>query len=214
MDADEYRMHLQPVSQGEGVVDGSSIGIPMDGDAVADTSSPGGPPAPPPLPVEAPEAAPLAGSSPPAGGAAKAPKATAGSFKPGNRFGKGAGPGNVNASTHGITRFVKTGVMPKGTSYLAKQSRKLGVAIENVLIDRDGTISLTQAAAIQSVCRSETCALLAARWLAKEKDLSLADRLACLDRIAKFSKDRDAALKSLGLDARAVPKDLWKELDV
>ena len=109
-------------------------------------------------------------------------------------------PGNTNAIRHGLT----VGTLPAGCTYVTRAIAELRRALEQTVLNLRGEISLFDAATIQTTLRWERHAILAQRWLRKEKETLSADRKVFFSReIARASAERDKCLKDLGLDRRA-----------
>jgi hypothetical protein len=105
---------------------------------------------------------------------------------------EGAQPGNKNATKHGL----RASGLPKGCAYIQGQIVSFRRYVRNELAD----LSLWQEATLQSACRHETRALLAARWLRLEAgELPIKDRVALLKTISDATDKRDACLKAIGL---------------
>lgn len=116
----------------------------------------------------------------------------------------GAPEGNQNATKHGLRsgRMALSDV-PAGCSRIRAVRSKLRSALELLTLEVRGQVGVYEAALIQTACRWETHARLAARWLRIGKDLTLADKLALSKAIAYGSEKRDLCLKALGLDQQA-----------
>lgn len=109
--------------------------------------------------------------------------------------------GNKSRLTHGVRSFVETGELPAGTSYIKGKLRQFRAAVEAEVQLANGELSLYQACLIQTACRHETVAQLWQRWLRVEMEtLTIDQRLSVTQAIARASKERDAALKELGLN--------------
>lgn len=127
--------------------------------------------------------------------------------------GRSGPPGNKNALTHGWRGYLATGKLPPGSSYLRKQLTAFRKALEAGVVAKAGEVSLTSAAAIQSVVQHEAHRQLLGRWLAAAPaDLRLETRVATLDAIARAVDRRDKCLRSLDLDA-SLDGDDWAALD-
>jgi len=121
------------------------------------------------------------------------------------RCGKGSGfcgkkgrsgppKGNHNATRHGL----RASGLPPGCTYIEGQ---ISAFKRYVRAELGGTLSTWQEATLQSACRHETRALLAARWLRLEaKALTISERAKLLDCIGRASDQRDKCLMALGLD--------------
>ena len=123
---------------------------------------------------------------------------------------KGGGqPGNRNGLRHGLTG----NKLPKGCQYVENRVNNLRRQVEDALLAVKDSISLTDAAAINSVLKWERHGMLASHYLRKEGDtLSVADKLRFSEAIAKASDARDKALRMLDLDA--TPNSPWSVLTV
>ncbi len=119
--------------------------------------------------------------------------------------GKGGPPlGSQNAFRHGM----KAGKLPKGMAYIEKRTNLYRLELEGAVLDVKGSISVADAAAINTACKWERHAMLALHWIRKdsEKDvptLSANDHLRFSEAIAKASDARDRNIRLLGLDAKA-----------
>lgn len=120
---------------------------------------------------------------------------------------------NQNALKSGLYARPSLGSLPKGASYIRRDVAKLRRAIESAM--PAGVIGVNQSLLLNSVCRHESRALLAGRYLAKEGDsLPLADRLALLVLIGQATEARDKALRGLRLnDTTTLDDDPWSFLD-
>lgn len=110
-----------------------------------------------------------------------------------------APPKNRNATRHGL----RAGELPKGASYIKRECDVLRREIESAVADaHGGSVSLYQAALIQTCVRWERHAMLVQRWLRLQADtMGAATRLAYSRDIARASAERDKALLGLGLHA-------------
>ena len=110
---------------------------------------------------------------------------------------KGGPPaGNKNATRHGL----RASNLPPGCSYLEGQLTAFRRYVRTELVARDGATSTYQEAVLQSCVRHETRALLASRWLRKELDLRIDQRISLLREISHATDSRDKCLRLLGLD--------------
>jgi len=134
-----------------------------------------------------------------------APDKVAPSGKKGRR---GAPRDNRNNMRHGL----RGSKLPKGCKYIEHRVNALRRQVEDALMATKGSISITDAAAVNSILKWERHGLLAAHWLRHQVDtLSALERLKFSEAIAKASDNRDKALRSLGIDAKPVP---WAALTV
>jgi hypothetical protein len=114
-----------------------------------------------------------------------------------NGTGKRAAGGAGNAIRHGM----RGGQLPPGCKYIEHRVNSLRRQVETAVIALKKEISITDAAAINSILKWERHGLLAAHWLRKEADkLSASDRLRFSEAIAKASDQRDRNIRLLGLD--------------
>ncbi len=113
--------------------------------------------------------------------------------------------GNTNSIRHGLL----SGKMPKGCQYVENRMNSFRRQLEAEVIVVHGSVSIVQAASINTAVKWERHGMLAQRWLRLEcDDLKPADKLAFSREIAKASTERDKALAQLGLDAP--PKAPWE----
>jgi len=113
-----------------------------------------------------------------------------------------APPKNRNATRHGLV----AGQLPKGAAYIKRECDTLRRSIEEaVAASHSGSVTLYQAALIQTCIRWERHAMLVQRWLRLQCDtMDAATRLAYSRDIARASAERDKALLGLGLDSTDV----------
>lgn len=117
--------------------------------------------------------------------------------KPGR---SGPPAGNANGMRHGL----KAGKLPKDAKYIEVRLNIFRRNLEEAVLAVKETISLPDAAAIQTAMRWERHAALAQRWLTKEgATLKPVDRLAFSREIARASGERDKAISMLKLDRDA-----------
>jgi hypothetical protein len=115
---------------------------------------------------------------------------------------------NQNATRHGM----RGSKLPPGCKYIELQVNSLRRQIEEAVMAAKGEITITDAAAINSILKWERHGKLANHWLRKECDkLSASDRLRFSEAIAKASDYRDRNIRLLGLD-RDQHDDLMQEL--
>ncbi len=115
--------------------------------------------------------------------------------KPGRK--RGAQADNRNAIRHGL----KAGQLPADAKYIEVRLNIFRRKLEDAVLAERDTVTLQDAARIQSVLRWERHAALAQRWLTKAgDDLKPVDRLKFSEAIAKASTERDKALAGLKLD--------------
>jgi hypothetical protein len=109
---------------------------------------------------------------------------------------------NRNAYRHGLA----CGKLGKGQQYIEKRVNALRREIEDAVLASKGEISRPASWAINTAMKWEAYAMRAADYLRKKGDaLSPADQLRFAEAIPKASERRDAALRSLGLDAPQQP---------
>ncbi len=118
---------------------------------------------------------------------------------------------NRNAVRHGL----RAGQLPKGASYIKRETDVLRRIIEDAVAALDGgNVSLYHAGVVQSCIRWERHAMLSQRWLRLEAgDLTPDQRLAFSRDIARASTERDKCLRELGLNVKP-NSDPWALLDV
>ena len=114
--------------------------------------------------------------------------------------------GNSNRLSHGCHRFLTSGQLPKGCSYIRRQLNQLRTAIEARIVEKQGTVTITQAAVCQTALRHEAVCQLLLRYLrladkGNGESLTFDQRLTALKTIANHSDRRDLCLKDLRLDA-------------
>jgi len=111
-------------------------------------------------------------------------------------------PVNRGWVRHGLA----CGKLPKGCEYVERRINAFRLQLEQAVMQAKGTVSIADAAAINSACKWERHGMLATRWLRQEMDnLSAADRLRFSAEIAKASDRRDKAIRALGLDKKPDP---------
>ena len=114
---------------------------------------------------------------------------------------RGGQPGNMNHVRHGFF----AGKLPEHLEYIEKRVNSLRLQIEQKLLELNGEVTLTEAAAINSAIKWERHGVLANHWLrSEEATMSATDRLKYSEAIAKASDARDRAIARLKLD----PQDL------
>jgi len=108
--------------------------------------------------------------------------------------------GNQNAAKHGLRRM-NLNELPRGCGRIRSERAKLRTALESLVLEVRGRFGVYEAAVIQTACRWETHAQLAARWLRKMAgELTPEQRLTFSREVARASSERDRCLKLLGLD--------------
>lgn len=113
--------------------------------------------------------------------------------------------GSQNAFRHGLV----AGKLPPRLGFVEIKANIFRRKLEASVLDVKGTISLTDAACINSACKWERHGQLALYWLTKEAEtMPVAERLRFSEAAAKASDARDKAIKALGLDTPAEPKKL------
>jgi hypothetical protein len=142
-----------------------------------------------------------------------------------NDDGRGAPAGNRNRTLHGVRGWAMIGSYPKGCSHVRRYVGRMRVELETAVHALCGSVSIYQAALIQSACRHEGRALLLTRWLrtesacstkaasepqAKAEALSVTERLSILKEIGNATDSRDKCIRALGLDQQADPLDAYK----
>ena len=111
----------------------------------------------------------------------------------------GAPLGNKNRTRHGL----RASSLPAGCSYIEAQLASFRRYVHELVAARDGGVSIYQEATLQSACRHEQRALLAARWLRVDFDKLNVDQRVSLTRdISNATDARDKCLKALGLDGK------------
>lgn len=133
-------------------------------------------------------------------------KPDSGSEEPAKRGGQ---KGNRNHIRHGLN----AGKLPKGCQYIENALNHFRRQVEDVVLENKGSITLQDAASIQTALKWERHGALALRWLNKQGDkLKPMESLAFSREIARASTERDKALNSLGL-SRDTVKDAWALID-
>jgi hypothetical protein len=127
----------------------------------------------------------------------------------------------------GVRGWAAIGSYPKGCSHVRRLVGRMRVELENAVQSLCGSVSLYQAALIQSACRHEGRALLLTRWLRTESDgarkqagdasdkpggLTVGERLAILKEIGNATDSRDRCIRGLGL-VEAPDRDPWAVID-
>lgn len=123
----------------------------------------------------------------------------------GDKKSAGAPKGNTNSIRHGLL----SGKMPKGCQYVENRMNSFRRQLEAEVIAVHGSVSIVQAASINTAVKWERHGMLAQRWLRLEcDDLKPADKLSFSREIAKASTERDKALAALDLDKPPEPLTL------
>ena len=123
---------------------------------------------------------------------------------------KGAQADNRNSIRHGLT----AGKLPVGCQHIENTLNAFRRQIEDLVLAAKGTVSLGDAAAIQTSLRWERHGALALRWLTKRGDeLKPTEQLSFSREIARASTERDKALAALDL-RRDTIRDAWAVIDV
>lgn len=119
----------------------------------------------------------------------------------------GAPAGNQNALRHGLTLGSASAADPMTIRHCNGFRR----ALEAALLALRGSISLADAAAVQTVVRLERHALLAQKWLREQGDkLTPVEKLKFSREITSASLERDRRLKALGIViGPAKPSSAW-----
>ncbi len=118
--------------------------------------------------------------------------------------------GNRNHMRHGLT----AGKLPQGCQYIENALNSFRRQLEDIVLENKGSISLLDAAAIQTALKWERHGALALRWLNKAGDkLKPMESMSFSREIAKASTERDKALANLGLNRNKVV-DAWALIDV
>jgi len=92
--------------------------------------------------------------------------------------------------------------MPTGCGWIATQTNALRRDLEAAILAAKGTVTIYDAALVNSAVKWERHSALAARWLRLETaTMTLDQRLNFSREIAKASSERDRCLKELKLDA-------------
>jgi hypothetical protein len=121
---------------------------------------------------------------------------------------RGAPCNNQNRTTHGLTGMG----WPKGSENDRRRVARFTRALQVAVLEVKGTITIIDAATIQSAARWERHARLCGRWLRLEAEKFSPDqRLNFSREIAKASESRDRCLRLLGID-RGQP-DPWSIID-
>ena len=134
--------------------------------------------------------------------------------------GPGAPPANRNAIRSGVYSFLANGRYPRGASYVGRLIGQFRHSLEDVILQRDGEVSLYNGAVIQSACRHEGRAELLQRWLRevdagnRNDNSSIQDRLSILREIGSATDARDKCLKSLRLHEKPEEDDTWPTITV
>jgi hypothetical protein len=91
--------------------------------------------------------------------------------------------------------------LPSDARYVEKRCNVFRRKLEAMVLAAKGTISLTDAAAINGALRWERFSALAAHWLRKEaSSLSASDRLRFAEAMARGGDYRDKNIRLLNLD--------------
>ena len=120
---------------------------------------------------------------------------------PAERRQPGGQPGNVARLRHGL----RSGSLPRGASYIARQTDELRQALEASTLTARGEVSLLDACAINTAVRAERLAMLAQCWLRLESDkLAPEQKLAFAREVVRASEARDRAIRELRLSPAEV----------
>ncbi len=115
---------------------------------------------------------------------------------------------NRNSMRHGL----RASKLPAKCGWIHREVRGFRRAVEDAVVSVHGEVSILHAASINTACRAEVHAQLAARWLRDQIDeLDAAQRLNYSAAVVKASESRDKALATLGIDRRTISK--WDALD-
>lgn len=110
----------------------------------------------------------------------------------------GAPKNNSNALQHGIRRFLATGKLPPGASYVRKVVDALRTELEAEVLSRHGEVGVEKALYISSAVRFETIAQLCLRYM-RGAGLDDAGKLAYMKEVRAATAARDGVIKALGL---------------
>lgn len=126
------------------------------------------------------------------------------------RENKGGAPrGNNNSVRHGL----KGGALPRDCKYLENRLNRFRRTIEAEVLRVKGTVSLLDAALIQSCIRWERHACLAHRWLVKQMDELKPEQKVMFSReICRASSERDKSLSALEISEET--HNIWSIIDV
>lgn len=121
----------------------------------------------------------------------------------------GGQKGNRGHMRHGLN----AGKLPKGCQYIENALNHFRRQVEDIVLENKGSISLQDAASIQTALKWERHGALALRWLNKQGDsLKPMESLAFSREIARASTERDKALATLGLSRDRI-RDAWAIID-
>lgn len=103
------------------------------------------------------------------------------------------------------------GAVPEKYRTALRVLTKMRRELEAAVVQAHGRISLPHAAAIVSACRAERVAQLCTRFLTEQFDtLDLDHRVMLLEKIAKYSMERDKCIDRLSIDPAAT--SAWDRL--
>lgn len=105
--------------------------------------------------------------------------------------------GNSNRTKHARYATV-LGTMPKDAKHVEVRGNAYRRHLEQAVASDGHTLTLAEAAAIQSAVRHEQRAMLMTRYLRTE-EIPLADRMGLLKEIGLATDARDKCLRTLGL---------------
>jgi hypothetical protein len=117
---------------------------------------------------------------------------------PAKKSRKGAPAKNRNALRYGL----RSSHLPPGCDWLTSQCSELRNSLEDAVLAAKGSISITDASAIDLASQSQrTLLLLQRRFRLRGAKMSDADTIAALDRTKVAAQDRHNAILSLGLSS-------------
>ena len=107
-----------------------------------------------------------------------------------------------NDNYYVIKQSTRSCQLPAGCGAIRKVTGLLQKQIEAAIIEAKGSISISDAARVQSIIRCEQLIRLGYRWLRQnEADLSPAERVSYCSLIASNTARRDKAIDLLKIDA-------------
>lgn len=119
--------------------------------------------------------------------------------------------GNINSVRNGVSLVknrprLTVGELPLPMISVKREARKYRRELEAEVLRVKGVIGLTDAHHIDTAAAATTTAGIC-RWVLRNRfdSMKTADIMSCTQAMTKAKRDRDTAVRMIGLDAKALP---------
>lgn len=101
---------------------------------------------------------------------------------------------------HGVSKLLKSGLLPVGMEHIARESGRLKRALEEAVLTLRSNITLYEVALIKSAALHEATIRMLGHYLRNESGITLDQRLAILRDVRSATNARDKSIEQLNIN--------------